>query len=90
MKYMQPPLDSIERGDIDPSFVITHRLPLDDAPQAYKMFRDKQDPLHRGGAQAAWGGHGALTMRIADCGLRIDCRLRIADWGLNRRLSACA
>ena len=43
MQYMQPLLDRIERGDIDPSFVITHRLPLDDAPRAYKMFRDKQD-----------------------------------------------
>ena len=43
MKYMQPLLDRIERGDIDPSFVITHRMPLEDAPRAYKMFRDKQD-----------------------------------------------
>jgi threonine dehydrogenase-like Zn-dependent dehydrogenase len=43
MRYMQPLLDRIERGEIDPSFVITHRLPLDDAPRAYKMFRDKQD-----------------------------------------------
>ena len=42
-RYMQPLLDRIERGEIDPSFVITHRLPLDEAPQAYKMFRDKQD-----------------------------------------------
>ena len=32
-KYMQPLLDRIERGEIDPSFVITHRLPLDDAPR---------------------------------------------------------
>jgi len=43
MRYMQPLLDRIERGEIDPSFVITHRLPLDDAPKAYKMFRDKED-----------------------------------------------
>ena len=28
---------------IDPSFVITHRLPLDEAPSGYRMFRDKQD-----------------------------------------------
>jgi threonine dehydrogenase-like Zn-dependent dehydrogenase len=40
---MKPLLDRIERGDIDPSFVITHRLALDDAPRGYKMFRDKQD-----------------------------------------------
>jgi threonine dehydrogenase-like Zn-dependent dehydrogenase len=43
MKYMQPLLDRIERGELDPSFVITHRLPLDDAPSAYTLFRDKQD-----------------------------------------------
>jgi len=43
MRYMQPLLDFIERGLIDPSFVITHRLPLDQAPQAYKTFRDKED-----------------------------------------------
>lgn len=30
-------------GKIDPSFVITHRLPLENAPDAYKMFRDKED-----------------------------------------------
>ncbi len=42
-KYLQPLLDRIEKGDIDPSFVITHRLKLDEAPQGYKMFRDKQD-----------------------------------------------
>jgi len=43
MRYMQPLLERIERGEIDPSFVITHRLSLDDAPDAYKTFRDKQD-----------------------------------------------
>jgi len=43
MKYMKPLLDRIERGDIDPSFVITHRLPLDEAPNAYKIFKEKRD-----------------------------------------------
>jgi threonine dehydrogenase-like Zn-dependent dehydrogenase len=36
-------LDRIDRGEIDPSFVITHRIALDDAPKAYKTFRDKRD-----------------------------------------------
>ena len=36
-------LDRIERGEIDPSFVITHRLPLDQAPDAYEVFKQKQD-----------------------------------------------
>jgi threonine dehydrogenase-like Zn-dependent dehydrogenase len=43
MRYMQPLLERIERGEIDPSFVITHRLALDEAPKAYQLFRDKQD-----------------------------------------------
>src|SRR5215212_7590293 len=40
MRYMKPLLDRIESGDIDPSFVITHRVPLEHAPQAYRVFRD--------------------------------------------------
>jgi threonine dehydrogenase-like Zn-dependent dehydrogenase len=42
-KYMPKLLDHIERGDIDPSFIITHRVSLDDAPEMYKTFREKQD-----------------------------------------------
>ncbi len=43
MKYMKPLLDRIESGELDPSFVITHRVPLDKAPDAYQTFRDKTD-----------------------------------------------
>ena len=43
LRYMLPLLARIERGDIDPSFVITHRLPLDRAAEAYTMFRDNKD-----------------------------------------------
>ncbi|ADI13864.1 zinc-dependent alcohol dehydrogenase [Truepera radiovictrix] len=42
-RYLKPLLARIEEGAIDPSFVITHRLALDDAPAGYKMFRDKHD-----------------------------------------------
>lgn len=41
--YMQPLLDRIEDGQIDPSFVITHRASLSDGPDLYKTFRDKED-----------------------------------------------
>lgn len=41
--YLPRLLEKIEAGEIDPSFVITHRLSLEDAPAAYRMFRDKQD-----------------------------------------------
>ena len=43
MKYMKPLLERIERKEIDPSFVITHRVSLEDTPEMYKTFRDKQD-----------------------------------------------
>lgn len=42
-RYMQPLLERIQNGEIDPAGIITHRLPLDDAPQAYDMFKNKQD-----------------------------------------------
>ncbi len=42
-RYLEPLLQKIEAGAIDPSFVITHRLKLADAPDAYKTFRDKED-----------------------------------------------
>jgi threonine dehydrogenase-like Zn-dependent dehydrogenase len=42
-RYLQPLLERIRQGDFDPERVITHRLPLGDASDAYRMFRDKQD-----------------------------------------------
>jgi threonine dehydrogenase-like Zn-dependent dehydrogenase len=42
-RYLPRLLQHIERGDIDPSFVITHRITLDGAPDAYEMFRNKED-----------------------------------------------
>jgi threonine dehydrogenase-like Zn-dependent dehydrogenase len=42
-RYLKPLLERIQNGDIDPSFVITHSLPLEKAPEAYRTFRDKQD-----------------------------------------------
>jgi threonine dehydrogenase-like Zn-dependent dehydrogenase len=42
-RYLRPLLDRIQRGEIDPSFVITHRLELDDAPSGYETFKNKRD-----------------------------------------------
>jgi len=42
-RYMRPLLEHIQKGDIDPSFVVTHRLPLHQAPDGYKTFLGKQD-----------------------------------------------
>jgi threonine dehydrogenase-like Zn-dependent dehydrogenase len=42
-RYVPELLDHIRRGRIDPSFVVTHRVPLADAPHAYNIFREKKD-----------------------------------------------
>jgi threonine dehydrogenase-like Zn-dependent dehydrogenase len=44
-KYLRPLLELIQDGRIDPSFVISHRLPLAEAPSGYKMFHDEQDTV---------------------------------------------
>jgi threonine dehydrogenase-like Zn-dependent dehydrogenase len=41
--YLPKLLERIEKGEIDPSVVITHRAPLEDGPGLYKTFRDKKD-----------------------------------------------
>jgi threonine dehydrogenase-like Zn-dependent dehydrogenase len=42
-RYLKPLLKHIEQGDIDPSFIVTHRMSLDDAPNGYETFKHKQD-----------------------------------------------
>ena len=42
-RYMQPLLEHIQNGDIDPTFIITHTMPLDQAPHGYDIFKNKLD-----------------------------------------------
>jgi threonine dehydrogenase-like Zn-dependent dehydrogenase len=42
-RYMRPLLEHIEAGRIDPTFVITHRLDLDEAPLGFEAFKHKED-----------------------------------------------
>lgn len=42
-RYLHPLLERIQKGEIDPSFVVTHRLPLEKAPKGYAIFKEKQD-----------------------------------------------
>ena len=42
-RYMKPLLETIQKGKIDPSFIITHTMPLSDAAEGYKIFANKQD-----------------------------------------------
>ncbi|KAG2493252.1 hypothetical protein HYH03_008390 [Edaphochlamys debaryana] len=42
-KYWTQLLDMVRSGKLDPTLVITHEMPLEDAPHAYKIFNDKAD-----------------------------------------------
>ncbi len=42
-RYLKPLLARIEKGEIDPSWIISHTLPLDEAPKGYELFKHKQD-----------------------------------------------
>jgi threonine dehydrogenase-like Zn-dependent dehydrogenase len=46
-RYMRPLLERIQKGEIDPSFVITHRLKLEDAPRGYDLFVNKLDACEK-------------------------------------------
>jgi len=46
-RYTRPLLERIRNGEIDPSFVISHTLRLDEAPKGYVTFRDKQDECNK-------------------------------------------
>ena len=45
--YLRPLLERIREGDIDPGFVVSHHLPLDQAPEGYEMFKNKQDECNK-------------------------------------------
>jgi threonine dehydrogenase-like Zn-dependent dehydrogenase len=46
-RYLKPLLARIEAGDIDPRVIISHILPIGDAPMAYKNFKDNQDEFRK-------------------------------------------
>ncbi len=46
-RYLKPLLERIKNGEIDPSFVITHRLPLEEAPRGYEIFRKKEEDCEK-------------------------------------------
>jgi threonine dehydrogenase-like Zn-dependent dehydrogenase len=57
-RYMRPLLEMIENGDIDPSFVVTHRMPLEEAPYAYDIFTNKRDNCIKVVLKPEWAGNG--------------------------------
>jgi threonine dehydrogenase-like Zn-dependent dehydrogenase len=42
-RYLRPLLERIQNGEIDPTFIITHTLPLAEAPRGYELFKNKRD-----------------------------------------------
>jgi threonine dehydrogenase-like Zn-dependent dehydrogenase len=42
-RYLQPLLEHIQNGKIDPTFIITHKMNLEDAPKGYEIFKHKKD-----------------------------------------------
>jgi threonine dehydrogenase-like Zn-dependent dehydrogenase len=57
-RYMRPLLELIESGAIDPSFVITHRFPLEEAPHGYDIFARKMDNCIKVVLKPEWDGNG--------------------------------
>lgn len=60
-KYMPMLLEKIQNGDIDPSFIITHEMSLDDAPKGYEMFKHKQDGCIKVVLKPGMNGNGNGT-----------------------------
>ena len=56
-RYMPSLLERIRKQEIDPSFVITHRASLDDAPRLYATFRDKREGCVKVVLKPGGGGH---------------------------------
>ncbi len=73
-RYTHPLLERIEKGEIDPSFIITHRLSLDAAPSAYETFKQKRDgcikvvlkPWEEGGSGEKTGDAEVTPGKIRD------------------------
>jgi len=53
-------LQMIENGDIDPTFVVTHRMSLEDAPHAYDIFKNKKDNCIKVVLYPERNGNGAV------------------------------
>jgi len=58
-RYMQPLLERIQNGEIDPSFVITHTLPLEEGPTGYDLFLSKQDECVKVVLKPGMNGNGS-------------------------------
>jgi threonine dehydrogenase-like Zn-dependent dehydrogenase len=60
-RYLEPLLNLIVEGKIDPSFLITHRIGLEEGPEAYKTFRDKADGCVKVVTRPEWIARGMAS-----------------------------
>ncbi|WP_293678899.1 zinc-dependent alcohol dehydrogenase [uncultured Phenylobacterium sp.] len=58
-KYLRPLLEMIGEGKIDTTFLISHRLPLEQAPEGYKMFKEQQNEVTKVVLKPDWGKEAA-------------------------------
>jgi threonine dehydrogenase-like Zn-dependent dehydrogenase len=65
-RYLRPLLEMIENDQIDPSFVVTHIMSLDEAPVAYEMFKHKQNGCIKVVLKPGVNGNGSLTTESND------------------------
>ena len=65
-RYMRPLLHLIENGDIDPTFVITHTMPLDQAAHGYDIFNYKKDNCIKIVLKPDWNGNGHGGASVKD------------------------
>jgi threonine dehydrogenase-like Zn-dependent dehydrogenase len=69
-KYLKPLLERVEQGQIDPSFLISHRVGIDQVPGMYKTWQEKQDGCTKividPWVSATWSGNGGLSHSTTD------------------------
>ena len=63
-KYLKPLLQRVEEGQIDPSFLISHRIGMQDVPEMYKVWRDKKDNVTKIVIDP-WRESGIEKLRVA-------------------------
>ncbi len=62
-KYIKDLLGHVEAGDLDPSYIITHKAPLAKAPEMYETFRDKEDDCVKVVLDPSWDDDHEVEVR---------------------------
>ncbi len=60
-KYSQKLLNMIQEGQLNTTFLISHRLPLEDAPKGYKMFKEQQNETTKVVLKPGWSQQAETT-----------------------------